>query len=54
MLQTLKDEVDELKQKVTQMQMLQALQGEVDELRQMVTDMQTQIDQLVGHQRWGG
>jgi len=54
MLQALKDEVDELKQKVTKMQTLQALKDEVDELRQKVTDMQTQLDELSGHQWWGG
>jgi len=41
MLQTLKDEVHELRQTVTHPQTLQALMDEVDELRQKVTDMQT-------------
>ena len=54
MLQTLKDEVDELRKTVTDPQTLQALKDEVDELRQKVTDMQTQIDELVDAQRWRG
>jgi len=54
MLQTLKDEVHELRQTVTHPQTLQALMDEVDELRQKVTDMQTKIDELEGNQRWRG
>ena len=52
MLQTLKDEVQELRQTVTRPQTLQALMDEVEELREKVTDMQTKIDELESNQRW--